>query len=174
MRPPKEDYYLNIAEEVAERSTCLRVKIGAIVVRDDVIVSTGYVGAPRGVRDSLERGFCLRDKLGIPHGRNYEICRSVHAEQNAIINAARSGVSILNGDMYIYGKNSKGEKIDAFPCFICKKMIINAGLNRVICSTREGKKIFYIKDWVKEWQENDVLDDKYQYGQDQNKIKKDG
>lgn len=169
MRPSKDEYYLSIAEQVSKRSTCLRAKIGAVIIKNDVIVSTGYVGAPRGVKDSLERGFCLRDKLGIPHGRNYEICRSVHAEQNAIINAARSGVSILSGDMYIYGENGDGKKIDAFPCFICKKMIINAGLERVVCSTKEGgMRVFRIKDWVEEWKEGDVLDDKYQYGKDQN------
>lgn len=170
MRPSKDEYYLNIAREVSKRSTCLRVMIGALIVKDDVIVSTGYVGAPRKTNDSLERGFCLREKLKIPHGRNYELCRSVHAEQNCIINAARSGTSVLGGDMYIFGTDRRtGKLIDSFPCFICKKMIINAGLTRVICSTKDGKyKIFKVSDWVKEWQEKDILDDTYQYGRDQN------
>ncbi|MDI6591902.1 MAG: dCMP deaminase family protein [Patescibacteria group bacterium] len=168
-RPPKDKYYLNIAKEIAQRSTCFRVKIGAIVVKDDVIVATGYVGAPRKTKDCLERGECLRDKLKIPHGRNYEICRGVHAEQNCLINAARSGTSILGGDMYIYSTDREGNPVDSFPCFICKKMIINAGLNRVICSTKEeGMRIFYVQDWVKDWQERDILDDKEQYGKDLN------
>jgi dCMP deaminase len=165
-RVSKIDYYLGIAKEVSRRSTCWRRSIGAIIVRDDQIISTGYVGAPRKTKDSFEHGFCLRDKLGIPHGERYELCRSVHAEQNAIINAARAGVSLLGGDMYIYGSTYQtGEPINAFPCFICKKMIINAGLNRVICSTADGKKkIFSVKRWVEDWRKNDILDDRHQYG----------
>jgi len=165
-RISKDEYYLGIAEEVGRRSTCWRRSIGAIIIRDDQIISTGYVGAPRKTKSSLEHGFCLRDKLKIPHGQRYELCRSVHAEQNAIINAARAGVSLLGGNMYIFGSVfGKDKTIDAFPCFICKKMIINAGLNRVICSTEDGKmKIFLISDWIKDWQESDILDDSHQYG----------
>lgn len=165
-RISKEQYYLGIAEEVARRSTCFRRSLGAIIIRDDQIISTGYVGAPRKTKDSLEHGTCLRDKLNIPHGQRYELCRSVHAEQNAIINAARAGVSLLGGDMYIYGSTAgKFQPIDAFPCFICKKMIINAGLNRVVCSTADGKmKVFRVSDWVKEWREGDIIDDSHQYG----------
>jgi dCMP deaminase len=165
-RISKNEYYLGIAKEVARRSTCFRRSIGAIIIRDDQIISTGYVGAPRKTKDSLEHGFCLRDKLKIPHGQRYELCRSVHAEQNAIINAARAGVSLLGGDIYIYGSVSgKDEPIDAIPCYICKKMIINAGLNRVICSTKDGKmKIFRVADWIKDWQQGDILDDSQQYG----------
>jgi len=168
-RISREEYYLGIAKQIGQRATCFRNKGGAIVVKDDVIVTTGYIGAPRKTKDCLERGECLRDKLKIPHGKNYEICRSVHAEQNAIINATRAGVSIFRGDMYIYGENRQGEKFDSFPCLICKKMIINCGLNRVICSTRAGNyKIFYVPDWIKEWREKDILDDKFQYGKDLN------
>jgi dCMP deaminase len=165
-RVSKNQYYLGIAEEVARRSTCFRRSIGAIIIRDDQIISTGYVGAPRKTKDSLEHGSCLRDKLNIPHGQRYELCRSVHAEQNAIINAARAGVSLLGGDMYIYGSaTGKFQPIDAFPCFICKKMIINAGLNRVICSTADGKmKVFRVSDWVKDWRDGDIIDDTHQYG----------
>jgi len=165
-RISKDEYYLGIAKEVGRRSTCWRRSIGAIIIRDDQIISTGYVGAPRKTKSSLEHGFCLRDKLKIPHGQRYELCRSVHAEQNAIINAARAGVSLLGGDMYIYGSSfGKNKTIDAFPCFICKKMIINAGLNRIICSTADGKmKIFRLSDWTKDWQESDILDDSHQYG----------
>lgn len=165
-RVSKVDYYLGIAREVSRRSTCWRRAIGAIIVRDDQIISTGYVGAPRKTKDSFEHGFCLRDKLGIPHGERYELCRSVHAEQNAIINAARAGVSLLGGDMYIYGSIfGSGEPINAFPCFICKKMIINAGLKRVVCSRADGKKkIFSVRRWVEDWQKGDILDDRHQYG----------
>lgn len=165
MRPTKDQYYLNIAKEVAERATCFRMKFGAIIVRDDQIIATGYNGAPRKTKDCFERGNCFRDENKIPHGQRYEICRSVHAEQNCIINSARAGVSLLGGDMFIYGENSKGEAINAIPCFICKKMIINAGLKRVVCSTQEGGiKIFNIDDWVRDWQGKDILDDKDQYG----------
>lgn len=168
-RPSKDEYYLNIAKTVAERSTCFRNKGGAIIVRGDQIVATGYIGAPRKTKDCFERNECLRDKLKIPHGKNYEICRSVHAEMNAIINAARAGVSVFNGDMYIYHRDRNGKEIDSFPCFICKKIIINSGLNRVICSTKEkGVKIFNVENWVKDWQKKDILDDKQQYGRDLN------
>lgn len=165
-RITKDEYYLNIAKEVAQRSTCYRRSIGAIIIRDDQIISTGYVGAPRKTKDSFEHGFCLRNKLNIPHGQRYELCRSVHAEQNAIINAARAGVSLLGGDMYIFGSTyGKGRPINSFPCFICKKMIINTGLNRVACSTKDGKmKIFKVKEWMKDWKEGDILDDRSQYG----------
>lgn len=162
----KDDYYMNIAREVSRKSTCFRRAIGAIIIRDDQIISTGYAGAPRKTKDSLEHGFCLRDKLKIPHGQRYELCRSVHAEQNAIINAARAGVSLLGGDMYLYGsKPGKDGPINALPCFICKKMIINAGLKRVICSMVEGKfAVFHVTDWIEDWQTNDIIDDKQQYG----------
>jgi dCMP deaminase len=165
-RVSKDDYYLGIAGEVSKRSTCFRRAIGAIIVRDDQIVSTGYVGAPRKTKDSLTHGFCLRDRLGIPHGQRYELCRSVHAEQNAIINAARAGVSLLGGDMYIFGSDpATAGQIDAFPCFSCKKMIINAGLRRVVCSTESGAaKVFTIEGWIKDWQESDIIDDAHQYG----------
>jgi len=167
-RACKEEYYLGIAKKVSDRGTCYRRKLGALIVRDDQIVSTGYVGAPRKTKDSLQHGFCLRDRLKIPSGQRYELCRSVHAEQNSIINAARAGVSLLNGDMYIWGCNPDGSLMDAFPCFICKKMIINAGFKRVICSTKDGGiKIFKIEEWQKNWSREggDIIDDQYQYGQ---------
>jgi len=167
-RKSKDLYYLDIAKEVSKRSTCFRRAIGAIIVRDDQIISTGYVGAPRKTRDRLAHGFCLRDRLGIPHGQRYELCRSVHAEQNAIINAARAGVSLLGGDMYIYGSAPEGDApINAFPCYICKKMLINCGLVRVVCSTADGgAMIFRGDDWIRDWHERDILDDEHQYGTD--------
>lgn len=174
MRPSKDAYYLNIAKGVAQRATCFRFKGGAVIIKDDQIVATGYTGAPRKTKDCLERGECLRDKLKIPHGKQYEMCRSVHAEMNAIINAARAGVSLLGGTMYVYAVNSKGDKFDAFPCYICKKMIINAGLVRLVSSTKDGgMEIFKIQDWIDEWKKGDILDDKYQYGKDQNEANND-
>jgi dCMP deaminase len=166
-RVSKEKYYLGIAEEVASRSACFRRKIGALILRNDQIISTGYVGAPRKTKDSLEHGYCLRDKLNIPHGHRYELCRSVHAETNAVINAARAGVSLLGGDMYIWGCVAEsGKLVDAFPCFICRKIIINAGIKTVICSTEDGgMKIFKVKDWVREWREKEIIDSTHQYGQ---------
>lgn len=168
-RPSKDEYYLGLAKSVSRRATCLKISFGAVIIRDDQVVSTGYNGAPRGTQSSHEHGFCLRRKLGIPSGQRYEICRSVHAEQNAIINAARAGTSLLGGDMYIYGQlfgESEEKPVDAFPCFICKKMLINCGLSRVVCSMRDGKhKVFLVEDWVKDWRENDIIDDQYQYGE---------
>jgi dCMP deaminase len=169
-RIPKDEYYMNIAREVARRSTCFRVRHGAIIVRDDQIISTGYNGAPRKTRDCLERGSCLRNDLGIPSGQRYEICRSVHAEQNAIINAARAGVSLFGGSVYLYSERFDGEGkvnvIDAYPCFICKKMIVNSGLEKMTCSGQDGSfKEYNISDWIKDWQENDLLDDISSYGE---------
>lgn len=171
MRPSKDEYYLSIAKKVAGRATCYRLRGGAIIVnKDDVIVSTGYNGAVRKVKDCFDRGECLRDKLKIPHGRQYECCRSVHAEQNTLINASRSGASVLGGNMYFWAEDSQGRAREGLPCFICKKMIINAGINRFIGSTQQGGyRIFEIQDWIQDWQEKDILDDKHQYGDDLNK-----
>jgi len=166
-RPTKDEYYLDLAKSVSRRGTCTKVEIGAVIIRDDQVVATGYCGAPRGTKSSQEHGFCLRKKLGIPSGHRYEMCRSVHAEQNAIINAARAGTSLFGGDMYIFGKKwGSDEVLDAFPCFICKKMLINCGLKRVICSLADGGfKILEVEDWVREWHEKDIIDDEYQYGE---------
>jgi dCMP deaminase len=166
-RPEKDRYYLNIAKEVASRARCFRSHFGAIIVLNDQIVSTGYVGAPRKTKDCIDRGHCLRDVMKIPSGHRYEICRSVHSEQNCIINAARAGVSVFGGDMYMVGlKVSSGvkEPIDSNPCFICKKTIMNAGLKRVISSTSDGGyKIYHIDDWINEWKIKDMIDDKDVY-----------
>ena len=138
-RPDKHEHFLNRAKVVAERSTCLRRKIGAIIVsKDGVELSSGYSGAPRKTQHCLDIGNCLRISLKIPSGQRYELCRAVHAEQNAIINAARTGVSIVGGEMYIsserikggYSNNEEKDKIYG-PCIICKKEIINAGLTVV-------------------------------------------
>ena len=106
----KDQYYLNIAKTVAEKSTCLNVEIGCVIEKADQIIATGYVGAPRKTKDCVDLGFCIRRKNNIESGRGYEMCRSVHAEMNALINAARAGVSVLDGNMYVYaGKRTDSE-----------------------------------------------------------------
>lgn len=169
-RPEKDQYYLNIAKVVSSRSTCLKVFMGAIIVKEDQIIATGYAGAPRQTKSSMEHAFCLRKKLNIPSGTQYEMCRSVHAEQNAIINAARAGVSLLGGDIFIYGKSRETDQVlNAFPCFICKKMIINCGLKRVVTSVSDESKesiTFFVEDWINQWKNQDIIQDKYQYGKE--------
>lgn len=169
-RPTKVEYYLKIARQIGSRSTCIRSRGGAIIVNGDQIIATGYIGSPRKTKDCLERGECLRDKLGIPHGKQYEMCRSVHAEANAIINAARAGVSLFGADLYLSSENPKDNTpIDTFPCFMCKKMIINCGIKKVICSDKEdGMQAYDVEEWIKNWQEKDLVDDKMQYGTDLN------
>lgn len=165
IRPTRDYHHLSIALTVGEYSTCYRNLVGAIIVRDGQVVSTGYAGAPRGTKDCLEHGECLRDKLSIPHGQRYEICRSVHAEQNAIINAARAGVSVYGGDIYCSLAYTKSGKVgNAFPCFMCKRMIINAGLTRCICSMESGIEVFNVLDWVISWRTHDLTDDGCRYG----------
>jgi dCMP deaminase len=151
-RKDKINYYLDIAETVTSRSTCLRRKYGAIIVTNDEIVATGYNGAPRGRKNCMDIDYCTRDSLNIPSGQRYELCRSVHAEANAIISAARR--DMLGGTLYLAGINSKtGEVLtDATPCSMCRRQIINAGIRRVICRT--GKNEYTVTD-VSEWIEND-------------------
>jgi dCMP deaminase len=168
-RISKEQYYMNIAREVSERSTCVRAKHGAIVVKNRQIIATGYVGAPRKTKDCFQRENCLRQELQIPPGEQYELCRSVHAEQNVIINAARESASLLGGTMYLYSvrfdEEGKEFLIDACPCFICKKMIINAGIDWFVASRADGSMEKHeVAQWVHDWQQNDMIDDKEQYG----------
>lgn len=119
MRPDWEKYFLKFTVDAATRSTCLRRQVGAVIVRDNIILSTAYNGAPNGLKHCSETG-CLRDKLNIPSGENHELCRGIHAEQNAIIQAAKNGISVNGADIYCTNK----------PCIICTKMIINAGIKK--------------------------------------------
>jgi dCMP deaminase len=153
-RPSKIDYYLNIAREVTHRGTCLRRNHGAIIVKDDQIVSAGYTGAPRGTKNCCDIGSCPREEAKIPSGERYELCKSVHAEQNAIINAARAGVSILGGTMYLYSENAKDGSInDATPCKMCRRVLINAGVVKIICKTKEG----YTEEEVSSFKDKDIF-----------------
>jgi dCMP deaminase len=166
-RPDWDEYFINITREVAKRSTCMSMKSGAVIVKDKKIISTGYSGAPRQTLDCYERGECLRRKLDIPSGQRYELCRSVHSEMNAIINAGRTGEHIVDSDMYLWGMkvlNGENKTIDIYPCFICKKMIINAGIKRVIAMNADGRvKAYNVADWARDWREKDMLDDMDSY-----------
>ena len=133
-RPSKDEYYLDIARAVAKRSTCLRRQYGAVIVKNDEIVATGYNGAPRGVTDCLTTGECWREKHRVPHGERYEACISVHAEQNAIISAARS--EMIGAKMYLAGFGSGIEIGDPAPCVLCARMIVNAGIDEVVTNCR--------------------------------------
>ena len=131
-RIDKDNYYLDIAQTVLERSTCLRRMYGAIIVRNDEIVSSGYNGAPRGRVNCVDIGRCVRERLNVPSGERYELCRSVHAEANAIISAARK--EILGGTLYLVGRDAVTGELNggAESCAMCKRLIINAGISRVV------------------------------------------
>lgn len=130
-RVSKDEYYLNIAKTVLERSTCLRRKYGAVIVNNDEIVSTGYNGAPRGETNCIDTGYCYREANNIPKGERYETCIAVHGEQNAIISAARK--DMIGATIYIVGKEvSTGEYANPAPCLICRRMIRNAGIVRCV------------------------------------------
>jgi dCMP deaminase len=148
-RIDKENYYLDIAETVLERSTCLRRCYGAIIVRNDEIVATGYNGAPRGRRNCTDLGYCVREQLQVPHGERYELCRSVHAEANAIISAARS--ECIGGTLYLVGRDAATGEIlkDATCCSMCRRLVINAGLSRVVARTGEKEyTVTPVQDWI--------------------------
>ena len=148
-RIDKINYYLDIAETVTKRSTCIRRNFGAIIVKNDEIISTGYNGAPRGHKNCCDLKSCLREELQVPRGERYELCRSVHAEQNAIISASRK--DMLNGTLYLVGINYNDNTYvqNANPCALCKKMIINAGLKQVIVrDTKESFRIIDIQDFI--------------------------
>ena len=151
-RVDKTNYYLDIAETVLERGTCLRRNFGAIIVNNDEIISTGYVGAPRGRKNCCDLNYCMREKLNIPRGERYELCRSVHAEQNAIISASRE--KMLGATLYLVGKNYVDNTYveSANPCALCKRMIINAGIKDVYI--RDSKDNFRYID-VKTYIDND-------------------
>ncbi len=148
-RVDKANYYLDIAETVVERGTCLRRNFGAIIVRNDEIVSTGYTGAPRGRANCSDLGYCMRDKLNIPRGERYELCRSVHAEANCIISAARR--DIIGGTLYLAGRDAKtGELVgNANCCAMCKRLVINSGIKEVVVRrTPNEYEVIPVESWV--------------------------
>lgn len=157
-RRDKINYYLDIAETVLSRGTCLRRNFGAIIVKNDQIISTGYVGAPRGRKNCSDLGYCTRQRLNVPRGTRYELCRSVHAEANAIIHAQRS--EMLGSTLYLVGREATtGEYIkDANPCAMCKKLIINAGISSVI--VRDDENNFRFIDVADQWvAQDESMDD---------------
>ena len=150
-RISKENYYLDIAQTVLERATCLRRVYGAIIVNNDEIIATGYNGAPRGRANCVDLGYCSREAMQVPRGERYELCRSVHAEANAIISAARR--DIVGGTLYLVGRDARtGELLsDATSCSMCRRLVINSGLSRVVIRrTPEAFEVVDVADWIAE------------------------
>ena len=154
-RISKENYYLDIAETVLERATCLRRVYGAIIVKNDEIISTGYNGAPRGRKNCVDMGFCTREAMQVPRGQRYELCRSVHAEANAIISASRR--DMVGSTLYLVGKDAQTGSLlgDATSCAMCRRQIINAGISKVVIrKTKTEFDVVDVQGWVQ--QEDDV------------------
>ncbi|MBQ2734661.1 MAG: cytidine deaminase [Clostridia bacterium] len=148
-RVSKHNYYLDIAQTVAERATCLRRMFGAIIVKNDSIISTGYNGAPRGRKNCSDLMMCMRDKLNIPRGERYELCRSVHAEANAIIAAPRD--QMLGATLYMVCVNPQTRDLYAGTnsCMMCKRQIINAGITTVVVrDTKDDYRVIDVNDWI--------------------------
>lgn len=160
-RRDKINYYLDIAETVLERGTCLRRNYGAIIVKNDEIISTGYTGSPRGRKNCIDLGFCIREKLNVPRGERYELCRSVHSEANCIISASRR--DMIGATMYLVGRDAKtGEIVEnASSCAMCKRMIINAGIKDVVIrDVNNTYRIVNVNKWI---ESDDSLSDKMGY-----------
>ncbi len=148
-RRDKINYYLDIADVVSKRGTCLRRRFGAVIVKNDVVIATGYAGAPRGRKNCTDLGTCIRQQMNIPRGERYELCRSVHAEANAIICAERE--KMIGSTMYLSGREvATGEYINnSNSCSMCKRMIINAGIERVVVrDTQDSYRVIDVSDWV--------------------------
>lgn len=148
-RRDKVNYYLDLADVVSKRGTCLRRNYGAVIVKNDEVISTGYVGAPRGRQNCSDLGYCIRQKMNIPRGERYELCRSVHAEANAIISAERE--KMIGSTIYLSGREvSTGELIkNSCCCSMCKRMVINAGIKNVIVrDTENDYRIIDVQDWI--------------------------
>ena len=161
MRIDKTNYYLDIAETVLERGTCLRRKYGAVIVKNDEIISTGYAGAPRGRKNCDELGYCAREELNIPRGERYEMCRSVHAEQNAIISAARK--DLIGSTLYLVGKEVTNNNYvkNANPCILCKRFILNAGIKEIVI--RKDKTNYEVIDTSSYIENDESLDGVFGY-----------
>lgn len=150
IRRDKINYYLDLAEVVSQRCTCLRKHYGVVIVKNDEVISTGYVGAPRGRTNCTDRGECIREKLKIARGERYELCRSVHAEANAIISASRQ--EMLNSSIFLVGIDVTTMEYvkNANSCSMCKRLIINAGIKYVyIRDTKDEYRIIDVDEWIK-------------------------
>lgn len=148
-RRDKHNYYLDIAETVLERGTCLRRNYGSIIVKNDEIISTGYTGAPRGRKNCTDIGCCRREQMNVPRGTQYELCRSVHSEANAIISASRR--DMIGAVLYLVGKDSKSGELEknANSCIMCRRLIINAGISKVIIrDTKSDYRVIEVENWV--------------------------
>lgn len=149
MRRDKRNYYLDIAQTVLKRGTCLRRNYGAIIVKNDEIIATGYTGAPRGRENCIDLGYCERSRRNVPRGQRYEICRSVHAEANAIISASRR--DMIGADLYLAGEEYETRSLveNANSCAMCKRMILNAGIERVIIrDLNDQYRIIETREWI--------------------------
>ena len=148
-RRDKVNYYLDLAETVSRRSTCLRKSYGAVIVKNDEGLSTGYVGAPRGRKNCTDMGICIRQQLNIPRGERYELCRSVHAEANAIISASRD--KMIGSNLYLAGRDVEtgAYVVNSSCCSMCKRMVINAGIARVyIRDGQDEYRVIEVQDWI--------------------------
>ena len=148
-RRDKHYYYLDIAETVLGRGTCLRRNYGSIIVKNDEIISTGYTGAPRGRKNCSDMGVCRRQELNIPRGTHYELCRSVHSEANAIISASRK--DMINSTLYLVGKDATTDDFveNANSCTLCKRMIINSGIETVVIrDTKNEYRVINVEQWI--------------------------
>lgn len=150
-RRDKINYYLDLAEMVSQRSTCLRRHFGAVLVQNDEVISTGYTGAPRGRKNCSDLNYCARQKLNVPRGERYELCRSVHAEANAIISTSRD--KMIGSTLYLVGiECDTGEYVEnASSCSMCKRLIINAGIQHVIIrDNKDDYRIIHVQKWIEE------------------------
>lgn len=150
-RRDKINYYLDLAEIVSQRTTCLRRRYGAVIVKNDEVISTGYVGAPRGRKNCTDLGFCIRQELGIPRGERYELCRSVHAEANAIISASRD--KMIDATLYLTGVEvADGSYVsNSCCCSMCKRMVINAGIKEVVIrDDKDNYRIIPVSAWIED------------------------
>ena len=148
-RREKINYYLDLADIVSKRCTCMRRHYGAVIVKNDEVISTGYVGAPRGRKNCTDLEYCIRQKKNIPRGERYELCRSVHAEANAIISAERE--KMIGSTLYLSGREvSTGDYIsNSNSCSMCKRMIINAGIQSVIVRDSEDEyRVINVQEWI--------------------------
>lgn len=160
-RVGKINYYLDVAETVIKRGTCIRRNFGAIIVKNDQIIATGFTGAPRGRKNCCDLNKCIRQEMKIPRGERYELCRSVHAEQNAIISASR--IDMIDSTLYLVGKNFEDETYvsNSNPCALCKRMIINAGIKDIyIRDDKDNYRYILVNDYIND---DDSLEGKLGY-----------